>query len=426
MTRMPFRLSLAVALGLGLATAAVALQPGAALAQAKKVVEVRVGWQPLGGGSAVIMDHMVREKIFEKEADKLGYDLKIEWRTFPAGPPQTEAVIAGLLDIDWGVSALPTVNRLATGVPSIPFTMVGSNIANAVLVAPKSPINDVSMLPGKTIGLPIGTSAHYVLASILYTHFGKSPDELGIKLINMPVTEAIKMPTGIDAAVVWVPVRYIGPLLGTAELLTDANGQTGKGYKNPGARTPEVQKSWAYPEGYNTDRLYAFSTEKFLAQHPDVLVAYILALAEAQKGVLADLDAASARAADMWKQDRIIADTTLQTYAESSGVRKAPFLLEWDLLTLVKASEFLKYLKVREKAFTFDDLKPTFLKGAAVQKRAWELMANKISVADMKKGFAGKTALYGDILVNGGAPVWEWAETADWGKRIYIEGPFPK
>jgi hypothetical protein len=42
----------------------------------------------------------------------------------------------------------------------------------------------------------------------------------------------------------------------------------------------------------------------------------------------------------------------------------------------------------------------------------------------MKKGFRGETKLYGSIVINGGAPVWEWNDSPDWGKRIYVAGPF--
>ena len=390
----------------------------------QKKVDVRIGWQPLSGGSAAITMFMIREKLFEKQAAKLGYTITPEWKTFAAGPPSNEAMIAGQLDIDMHLSALPTVARIATGVPVVPIATVGSNIANALMVAPKSPINDVSMLPGKTVGLPLGTSAHYMLASIVQTHFGKSIEEIGLKLVNMPVSEAIKMPTGIDVAAVWVPVRFIGPQLGISELLVDANGNTGKGNKNPGSRLPEVKKSWAYPEGYNTDRLYAFSREKFLADYPDVVLAFILAHSEAQALAVKDKSGILAIANATWKQPEIIAETTLQTYAETSGVRMTPAMLEWDVLTLIKASEYLTFMKLRDKPLTWDGLKPLLTKSAAVQKRAWEMSSPKVSVEDMKKGFRGETKLYGSIVINGGAPVWEWNDTPDWGKRIYVPGPF--
>ena len=409
---------------LRVASAALSVALVSAPAYAQRKLDVRLGWQPLAGGSAAIAMVMIREKLFEKHAAALGYVITPEWKTFAAGPPSNEAMISGQLDIDMHLSALPTVARIATGVPVVPIAVVGSNIANALMVAPKSAINDVAMLPGKTVGLPLGTSAHYVLASIVQTHFGKSMDELGIKLVNMPVPDAIKMPQGIDVAAVWVPVRFIGPQLGIAELLVDANGNTGKGHKSPGTRLAEVKKSWAYPEGYNTDRLYAFSREKFLVDHPDVILAFIRAHMEAQAMAVKDKSAILGLANAAWKQLEIIAETTLQTYAETSGVRMTPAVLEWDVMTLIKASEYLTYMKVRDKPLTWDGLKPLLTKSAAVQKRAWEASSPKIAVDDMKKGFRGETKLYGSIVINGGAPVWEWNETADWGKRIYVAGPF--
>src|SRR5262245_43174144 len=398
-------------------------EPATAQAPAKKL-NVRLGWQPLSGGSAAIAMLMIREKLFEKEAAKLGYEITPEWKTFAAGPPSNEAMLSGQLDIDMHLSALPTVARLATGIPVVPIATVGSNIANALMVRPNSPINDVAMLPGKTVGLPVGTSAHYVLASIVATHFGKSIEELGIKVLSMPVPEAIKMPAGIDVAAVWVPVRFIGPELGLAELLVDANGYTGKGNKAPGTRLPQVEKSWAYPEGYNTDRLYAFAREQFLVDHPDVIVAFIRAHMQAQAMSLADHAGLVALANATWKQPEIIAETTLQTYAETSGIRMTPAVLEWDVLTLIKASEYLTFMKVRDKPLTWEGLKPILTKSAMVQKRVWETSEPKVSVEQMTKGFTGRTQLYGQITINGGAPAWEWETTPDWGKRIYVKGPF--
>lgn len=390
-----------------------------ALAQTPaKTLTVRVGWQPLAGGSAAIAMTMQRDHLYEKAAERFGYKLTPEWKTFPAGPPSNEAMVAGHLDIDMHLSALPTANRIASEIPAVPIAMVGSNIANAIMVRPGSPINDVSKLAGKTIGLPVGTSAHYVLASIIQTHFGKSIEDVGIRLVNMPVTEAVKIPEGIDAAGVWVPLRFIGPALGISELLVDANGLTGKGYKSPGTRLPDVEKAWAYPEGYNTDRLYAFARTKFLSENPDAVLAFIIAHMEAQQRVLDDFDGTVTLANDTWKQDPIVAKTTLETYAETAGVRKAPFLLEWDVATLVKASEFLVATRIRDRPLTWDQLKAVFTKSAALQKRAWETGPFKTSIDDMRKGFSGKTDLYGPIHINGGDPVWTWESTPDWGRRV--------
>ena len=399
------------------------IAPAFAQAPLKKL-DVRLGWQPLSGGSAAIAMYLIREKLFEKEAAKLGYEITPEWKTFAAGPPSNEAMMAGQLDIDMHLSALPTVARLATGIPVVPIATVGSNIGNAVMVRPHSPINDMALLPGKTVGLPLGTSAHYLLASIVETHFGKSIQDMGIRLVNMPVAEAIKMPAGIDLASVWTPVRFIGQQLGTAELLVDGNGYTGKGHKSPGTRLPELKASWAYPEGYNTDRLYAFAHEKFLFDYPDVVLAFLRAHMEAQALALKDHEGMVSLANATWKQPPIIAETTLQTFAESAGVRMTPAMLEWDVLTLIKASEYLTFMKVRDKPLTWEGLKSVLMKSAPIQKRAWETSSPQVPVADMMKGFHGRTALYGPIEINGGAPVWEWSDTPDWGRRIYVTGPF--
>jgi ABC-type nitrate/sulfonate/bicarbonate transport system substrate-binding protein len=390
----------------------------AAEAQTSKSVTVRVGWQPLAGGSAAIAMVMIRDQLFEKAAERFGYKLTPEWKTFAAGPPSNEAMVAGQLDIDMHLSALPTANRIAAGIPALPIAIVGSNIANAVMVKPGSAVDEVAKLAGKTIGAPVGTSAHYMLASIVQTHFGKSLEEAGIKIINMPVTEGVKVPPGVDASAVWVPLRFIGPNQGLSEMLVDANGWTGKGSSKPGTRLPEVTKAWAYPEGYITDRLYAFARAQFMAEHPDIVVAFILAHEEAQESVIKNFDKTVALANEKWAQPDIIARTTLQTYAETAGVRKAPFVLEWDVATVRKASEFLAATKVRERPLSWDELKAAFGKSAELQKRAWEMASSKPGIDDLRKGFTGKTELYGPIHINGGDPVWSWGSVPRWGERV--------
>lgn len=390
----------------------------AAQAQTPKSLTVRLGWQPLAGGSAAIAMLMQRDKLFEQAAERLGYNLTIDWKTFAAGPPSNEAMVAGHLDFDMHLSALPTANRIAAGIPALPIAIVGSNIANAILVKPGSAINEVSKLAGKTVGAPIGTSAHYVLASVVQAHFGKSLEEAGIRIINMPVTEGVKVPQGVDAAAVWVPLRFIGPHQGLSELLIDANGWTGKGSAQPGMRLPEVQKAWGYPEGYMTDRLYAFARTAFYNEHPNVVVAFLQAHIEAQERVLKQFEDVVKLANEKWAQPDIIARTTLQTYAETAGVRRAPYVLEWDVASVRKASEFLTATKVRDKPIDWDQLKAAFAKTADVQKRVWDSREQKPTLDEMAKGFTGKSELYGPIHINGGAPVWAWASTEKWGERV--------
>lgn len=405
---------------LGAGALAVGTTRRSARAQA---LPVRIGWNPLAGGSAAIIMVMTRDKLFEAEARKIGKTISIDWKSFTSGPPATEALAAGQLDIDLHIGSLPAVNRIAAKLPAAPFGVVGSHISNAVMVPPNSPIKQVSDLAGKRIGLPVGTTAHYLLASIIKIHLGKSLPEAGIRVVNMPATEAVKIPGGIDAGVVWVPLRFMGPQLGISQMLVDGDGYLGKGAATPGVQTEEVKRSWAYPEGYNTDRLYAYASDNFLSNQADLLAAFLLAHMEAQRRVVAQPEAIVDLVAERWQQDKLIARTTLQTYAETAGIRKAPFLLEWDVLTLVKASEFLRSIGARENALTMAELKPIVAKSMAIQKKAWEASSDRVPEADMIKGFAGRTELYGPIVVNGGAPSWQWSDDK-WGQRLYKAGPF--
>ena len=206
-------------------------------------------------------------------------------------------------------------------------------------------------------------------------------------------------------------------------MLVDGDGYLGKGASKPGVRTEEVKKSWAFPEGYNTDRPYAYASDAFISKQADLLTAFLVAHAEAQKRVVAQPEPIVDMVTERWQQDKLVARTTLQTYAETAGIRRAPFILEWDALTLVKSSEFLRSIGARDNALTMAELKPILAKSSRIQQKAWETMTERTSEADMMKGFTGKTELYGPIVVNGGAPVWRWSDDS-WGQRLYKAGPF--
>lgn len=415
---------LAIALcGCLLVVAWMAAGAGPAEAQAKKV-EVRIAWQPPAGFGGVVHAAMVENKSFAKHAARFGYEITETWREFHAGPPINEAMASGQLDIDVDKSTIPVVSAILAGVPAVPVGISLSPLNNALLVAANSPVKDPADLKGKTVGLVIGSSGHYLLASVVYYHTGKLPEELGIKLLNMPVAEAVKMHRGIDAAAVWPPARYQGPASGLAELLVDGYGKTGKGHKTPGVRLPEVQKSWAYPEGYNLDRGYVTVREKFLREHPDLVVAFLLARAETQAGLAANPQRAIETISPRWKLPDTIIKQTLQQYSEAGGIRTTQYLLESDVLALIKTSEFMAFLKLRERPLNWDELKTLVSKGTAVQRKAWELQGSKPSPAEMEKGFTGRTEMYGEIIVKGGAPSWQWASMPDWGKRVYQAGPF--
>jgi ABC-type nitrate/sulfonate/bicarbonate transport system substrate-binding protein len=394
-----------------------------AWSQSKKI-EVRVGWQPLGGAGAIVDMLMMENKAFSRQAAKLGWDVTETWKEFQAGPPLNEAMAAGQIDIDLEKSTIPVVSAILAGVPNVPVAVTLSPLNNALLVAPKSPIKTLDDLRGKTVGLPIGSSAHYLLASVVYYHFGKLPEEVGIRLLNTPAAEAIKLPKGVDVASVWPPLRYIGPAQGLSEWFVDGYGKTGKGYKTPGIRVPDVQKSWAYPEGFNLDRSFVTAHQKFLEKYPELVRAFLEARGGTSNAFLKDPQPGIETVNKRWKLPELVIKQSLAQYSEFAGVRNSPSLIESDVLALVKTSEFMAFMKLVDRPLSFDDLKPMLMKGAEMQRQLWEAGGGRPTVAEMEKGFTGRSDLYGDIIVKGGAPIWQWASIPNWGKRAYIAGPF--
>lgn len=401
-----------------LATALAMLIAGAAQAQNKQVT-VRIGWNPFAG-STPITATMQQDKLFESEAKKFGYDVTTEWLQFTAGgPPANAAMVAGRLDVDVDFGSAAMVPRIKQKVPIVIFGVHASHLSNAVVVRPGSGIKNVAQLTGKTVGVPIATSAHYTLASIAQYQTGKSLSELGVKLVNMPPTEGIKMPPGIDASGVWVPIRFMGKPLGTAELLVDSSGFTGAG-----TRTDTVKQAWAYPEGYLADRLYLCARDAFAKEHPNLLVAFLRARVQAQKLVNDNRDKSLAIANEWWKLDPLVAAQARDTYPENTNIRNAPFVLEYDALAIIKTSEFFTSIETIEKPVTWAELKAVLMPAAAMQKAAWQEGGSTPSVAAMESHFKGSNPTWPELNVAGGSPVWMWDETPNWGERQYKPGPF--
>lgn len=389
-------------------------------AQGRKAV-VKIGWNPLAGATAITAT-MQQQQLVEKAAQQYGYELEVSWVQFLSGPPATEAMVAGRLDIDLDVASAALNSRISNDVPFAVLGTHASHLSNAIMVRRGSGIDDVAKLSGKTVALPIGTSAHYTLASIVSAVLGKTISEAGIKLVNMSPADAIKMPSGVDACAVWVPVRYLGPSLGTAELLVDADGWTGKGHKTPGVRLPEVQKAWGWPEGFFVDRLYASVRAGFLKEHPNLAKAFLEARWTAQDLVAASREKSVELANSYWKQPADIAQQSFFTYPENTNIRTAPVVLESDAMALVKTSEFFAASGLTSKPLSWSAVMPFLTPTAVIQREVWEKRKSLPSLEQLAAGFKGTPPIGAQIEIQGGAPI--WAADANWGSRIYKPGPF--
>ena len=149
---------------------------------------------------------------------------------------------------------------------------------------------------------------------------------MNIKLVNMVPSEGIKMPQGIDAAGVWVPLRFMGKPLGTAELLVDSSAFNGAAHRQPNQRAADAAKAWGYPEGYLIDRLYLCARAAFAKEHPDLLVAFLRARIEAQRLAVANQPKALEVANEWWKLEPAVAAQARDTYPENTNIRNAPYV----------------------------------------------------------------------------------------------------
>ena len=406
--------------------AAAALAAGAAVASAAAAADrqltVHIGWNPFAG-STPMTAILINDKLFEQEAKTFGYEVTTEWTQLIAGaPPANAAFVAGRLDIDVDSGSAAMVPRIKQNVPIVIFGVHASHLSNAVVVRPGGGISGVAQLAGKTVGAPIGTSAHYTLASIAKYQTGKSLQELGIKLVNMTPNEGIKMPAGIDAAAVWVPLRYMGTPLGTAELLADSSGYSGPAHGNK--RFDDVKNAWAYPEGYLVDRLYLCAREGFAKEHPELLTAFLRARIRAQQMATADPAKALATANTFWKLDLGIAAQARDTYPENTNIRNAPYVLEYDALAIVKTSEFFASLGTIDHPVSWTELMHVLLPAADIEKNVWQEGGSTPTVAEMEHHFRGSNPTWPELNIAGGKPIWTAVETEKWGERNYKPGPF--
>src|SRR5688572_11786390 len=100
---------------IGTAAASLAM-PAIVRAQDRKAAKVSIGRQPYAAGNSPVTQHMINEKMLEKAAAELGYDLTVDWRDYPSALPMVEAFVSGDLEIGmWGNT--PIVRLLSQGQP---------------------------------------------------------------------------------------------------------------------------------------------------------------------------------------------------------------------------------------------------------------------------------------------------------------------
>ncbi|MBN9066119.1 MAG: ABC transporter substrate-binding protein, partial [Rhizobiales bacterium] len=130
-------------------TAAVLYRPS--VVRAAEEASASVGRQPWAAANSPITEYMMQNKLFEKHAEKQGYQLKVDWRDYPSAMPQVEAFVSNNLDLGmWGNT--PIIRGIAAKQPWSILNVGEGHMRFVLATRPDSGIRNVQDLKGKTVG----------------------------------------------------------------------------------------------------------------------------------------------------------------------------------------------------------------------------------------------------------------------------------
>ena len=395
--------------GTALAGAAALGMPGFIRAQgSRRALKVSIGRIPWAAGNSPMTQYMINNKLLEKRADEYGYYLTVDWREYPTALPMVEAMVGNNLDIGmWGNT--PITRGLSSGLP-ISLLVVGEGHLRFLITTRKgSPIRNMQDLRGKTIGVSLGGDPQSALFQMLRFELGVNDiKETGIKFINMPThAQAASVPTGVDATCTIYPAYLAAQASGTVAI-ANSFGYTEDYYEGPlgkgaGILMPSVKKSPFFPDGYYLHRSFWIGRNGLIEQHPQAVVAFLVAQQEAVAALTAmDAGAVSQLVKDYWKLDategaKVVKDDVL-------FARGWSWPTENDARAVLETSKFMADNKVIEKPLQWAQVKGAFSRTAPLVKQAYDKLGAKPGAAEFTRT---------DVADLRGRPVWEINQWAD-------------
>ncbi|MBS7707803.1 ABC transporter substrate-binding protein [Chelatococcus asaccharovorans] len=248
---------------------------------------ISVGRQPWAAGNSPITQHMIDNKLFEKKAKELGYQLTVDWRDYPSAQPMVEAFVSNNLDLGmWGNT--PIIRGLAAKQPWSILNVGEGHFRFVVATRADSGIRNIQDLKGKTIGALLGGDPYNAFSQIILAELGSgNPRDFDIKMINTPTqAQAATIPRGMDAAVLIYPAFLKAQKEAGTVGIVNSFGYTEDHYKGPagegaGHLLESVKKSAFYPDGYYLHRSFWMARDSLLSQNPKLAIAFMVAQQEA-------------------------------------------------------------------------------------------------------------------------------------------------
>lgn len=391
------------------AGAALAAAPRFARAQGnKQTFKLSIGRIPWAAGNSPMTQYMINNKLFEKHASALGYDLTVEWREYPTALPMVEAIVGNNLDMGmWGNT--PIIRAISNKLP-ISLMVVGEGHLRFVIATRKgSPIRTIQDLKGKTVGTLLGGDPYNALSQMLRHELGSAnPKDHDIKIVNMTtLAQAAQVPTGTDATCAIYPAYLAAEPTGTVAVM-NSFGYTEGYYEGPlgkgaGIQLPSVKKSAFFPDGYYLHRSFWLAHNNVVEKHPNVVVAFLSAQQEAVAALTAmDPGAVSQLVKDYWKLDaeagaKVVKDDVL-------FARGWSWPTENDARAVLETSKYLVDNKVIEAPLQWAQVKGAFERTAPLVKQAYERLGSKPAAAEFMRT---------DVSDLRGMPLWQMNQWAD-------------
>ena len=395
--------------GTALAGAAALGMPGLIHAQgSRRALKVSIGRIPWAAGNSPMTQYMINNKLLEKRAAELGYDLTVDWREYPTALPMVEAMVGNNLDIGmWGNT--PITRGLSSGLP-ISLLVVGEGHLRFLITTRKdSPVRNMQDLQGKTIGVSLGGDPQSALFQMLRFELGVNDiKETGIKFVNMPThAQAASVPTGVDATCTIYPAYLAAQASGTVAI-ANSFGYTEGHYDGPAGKgaghlLPNVKKSPFFPDGYYLHRSFWIGRNGLIEQHPQAVVAFLVAQQEAVAALTAmDAGAVSQLVKDYWKLDATLGAKVVKD--DVLFARGWSWPTENDARAVLETSKFMADNKVIEAPLQWAQVKGAFSRTAPLVKQAYDKLGAKPGATEFTRT---------DVADLRGRPVWEINQWAD-------------
>src|SRR3989441_3020408 len=254
----------------GLVVVMVALAPGGP-AGAEDVVRIGIGHQSLCtdtySGGITIKELGLLQKHLPKDGKYKGVKYDIVWEDYTSGPPITNHMLAGKLDIgvmgDYPLLVNAARFQETKSLRSVLVTMTGYNMygsGNAIVVPNDSSAYKFEDLKGKRVSVPFGSAAHGMLLKALVDR------KLGqdyFTLVNQspPVGATSIQEKKIDAHADFCPWGELMEFKGFARKIFDGS-----------------QSAVPYLHG-------AVVRKDFAEKYPEIVVAYVKAVIEANEWI---------------------------------------------------------------------------------------------------------------------------------------------